>query len=617
MYALLGTYTFSSLPVATSVVAGTQAFCSDLGMVYSNGNAWLPFTSFAPVAPTGAAVQAAINAAAAAGGGVVQLPAGVIQLTVPLIPASGVAIRGVVPGMNYGSNPNTIPDSWLVGPQGGTIINCAGGDGFAWNLTPLGVPASQLAFTLTGLSGFEISGIGFTNFRNGINAGATNNCAALYAKFFDLFGQSASGWLVNITNFQHCNFARLRSFGGLVGQMFFGNDVPAATLQPGNSTFEDLFGVTGSGSNLIRGICHNVNQGTQNQATHSRIQMNKLNASTVTQAATMVNTQSNITITDGTKFAINVPVSFTTTANGFTANKIYFVLSVVGNVVTVANTVGGAAVTATGNTAINMVTQGFAPLELVALAGSQFTNQTMTNIDVEGGGTCAILMQNKSGMLMNISQLPQTSQSTQGVCCRGVVNSTINASNGTNTDFDNSAPGAALTYNGQRTAGCVGFMGNGTWYDTVSGNAFISMGCVFDTQGNAMFNLVAGNKLFPGSLGLGQKAVLSGTANQALGDSQLNNVYTNNVSGTGPTLPQITATNLGMWATLANFTAAAQTFTTTASQLINNVVARTTIVINPNASARLVSGNGPSGGFCWWLDGGSSAMVAGVISAPS
>lgn len=617
MYALLGTYTFSSLPVATSVVAGTQAFCSDLGMVYSNGNAWLPFTSFAPVAPTGAAVQAAINAAAAAGGGVVQLPAGVIQLTVPLIPASGVAIRGVVPSMNYGSNPNTIPDSWLVGPQGGTILNCAGGDGFAWNLTPLGAPASQLAFTLTGITNFEISGIGFTNFRNGINAGATNNCAALYAKFYDLFGQSASGWLVNITNFQHCNFGRLRSFGGLVGQMFFGNDVPAATLQPGNSTFEDLFGVTGSGSNLIRGICHNVNQGTQNQATHSRIQMNKLNSSVVTQAATMVNTQSNITITDGTKFAINVPVAFTTTANGFTANKIYFVLSVVGNVVTVANTVGGAAVTATGNTAINMVTQGFAPLEMVALAGCNFTNQTMTNIDVEGGGTCGILLQNKSGLQMAVSQLPQTSQSTQGICCRGVVNSKIDAPNGTNTDFDNSSPGAALQYSGQRTAGCVGFQGAGVWYDTVSTNAVMGMGCTFDVQGSGLFNLVGGNKLFPGTLGVGQKATLSGTANQALGDSQLNNVYTNNVSGTSPTLPTITATNVGIWATLLNFTATPQVFTTGASQLINGVAGRTTFTLNSGASIRLESCNMPSGAFGWAIAGASSAMVAGVISAPT
>lgn len=42
MYNLLGTYTFATLPPSISVVDGTQAFTSDMGMVYSKGSIWLP-----------------------------------------------------------------------------------------------------------------------------------------------------------------------------------------------------------------------------------------------------------------------------------------------------------------------------------------------------------------------------------------------------------------------------------------------------------------------------------------------------------------------------------------------------------------------------------------------
>lgn len=569
--------------------------------------------SFPPASNDTPGIQAAITTAFIAGGGVVPLGAAVYNITKPIVPLPGVAIRGVVPSINYGSNPNTIPDSWLVAPQRGTIFNCNGGDGFAWNLDALATPASQLAFTLTGLTGIEISGIGFTNFRNGINAGATNNLAALYSKFLDLYGQAGTGWLINMTNFQHCTFERLRSFGCLTGQMFWGNDVPAATLQPGNSTFEDLFAVTGSGSNLIRGICHNVNQGTQNQATHSRIQSNKLNASTVTQAATMVNLSANITITDGTKFAVNVPVSFTTTANGFTANKIYFVLSVAANVVTVSLTVGGAAVTATGNTAINMVTQGFAPLELIALSGCNFTNQTMMNIDVEGGGTAAIVMQNKSGMWLNISQLPLTSQATQGVCCRNVLNSVIVSPNGTNTDFDNSAS-QAIQYYGTRAGNCVGTMGVGMWTDSVTGNIVQSLGAAFDTQskGALYFQPSTNNQLTGNAISV--LPTTNGNAGPTL--SLVAGITTFTTGGTTITLPVVSATSAGQIC-ITNTAVGTQTIATNGTQLFNGIAGRTTLTLPIGASVYLACAAFSGGLFGYAVLGASGAIIAGAVTAPT
>ncbi len=638
-----------------------------------------------------AAVQAAVNTQNSAGAGIVQLVGGRYYFGTPIVPMSGVRIEGISANINYTTNNAFIPDSNLVLTNGGTYIDCKGGAGFQWAKTVQGVPTQQ-AFTAAGTTNFTIKNMGFTNYSRAIDAGNTNNPAAWYAEFENLYMAAGTDWGFWITNFQHCKFRRIYAYGNTTGQQWYGNDVPSSVLQPGNSMWEDIFGAP---PNLLtsRGLVWNAAQGQQNEGYLTRIQNNRVTNSS-TQAATMAapiattitNTSASIAatntfaandrvsfsattgtsggqvvagtiyyvsatglsgsafqvsttvggavitfnasgtpnvqiakfaVTDGTKFAVGMPVQFSATANGFTQWRTYFVLSVSTNVLTVSLTFGGNAVTSTGNTAVNIVTQGFPGIEVIALPGAQINAHIFNNLDAESAGTTAIAIQNVAGSIFSINQLPGTAQSTMGVTGRGLVDCQILSPNGTNTDFDNNANSSAVQYSGARQGTSVGYMGAGIWYDAVSGNTVLSNGSNFDTQSVGMLQLVGGSKVMPGSLGITQKASFSASANPTLGDANLSVVSTNGVAGTTITLPTISSSNVGVWGTFFNGTASAQTLNTNGTQLFNNVTGRTSLTINPNASVRICAGYVGSSTYTWIIEGASSAIVSGVVSAPT
>lgn len=74
-----------------------------------------------------AAIQAAVNAASAAGGGIVYLPAGIYKVSTPIVPASRVRIRGAGPGTTvvkvYGGGQGFFWDGPNQGPA--TLIDAS------------------------------------------------------------------------------------------------------------------------------------------------------------------------------------------------------------------------------------------------------------------------------------------------------------------------------------------------------------------------------------------------------------------------------------------------------------------------------------------------------------
>ena len=431
----------------------------------ANGNLLVSSAGGVGVSPSGdtsgatdtAAIIAAANAEITAGGGIVNLGAGTYYINAPLPMGNGVQYIGVAPRLNYTTNTAPIPDSNLViANGGGTILQAVGSTAcFQWNKTALGVPGSANAFVLTGFSAMALRNLCMNGFTRAIDGGNTNNAAAWYSEFSNLYISGCTDWGFWITNFQHCLFNRIYTFSSVNGGQFYGNDVPSTTLQPGNSVWMDVYNTTPvTNANLSRGIVYWIQQGQQNEGLILRLQSNRLNGSTVTQAATMANTSANIGVTDSTKFLPNMPVSFSATVNGFFQNEIYFVLTSAANVITVSLTVGGAAVTATGNTAVNCVTQGFAALECVALAGAAISSHMFNNIDVEAGGTAAIVAQNFQTGKFEISQVPLNTQSTQSFCARALQTSIVYAHTQINTSWDGNS-GSSQLY-GSRMAGSVG-----------------------------------------------------------------------------------------------------------------------------------------------------------------
>lgn len=419
-----------------------------------------PAVYIAPQAQADVALNGAISLLASQGGGTLVLGAGTYTLANPVALKSGVYVQGATALLNYTTNSAPIPDSNLVlANGGGTIFNCNAGACFQWNKAVLGVPGSANAFVLLGITNAGIRNIGFTNCSRAIDAGNTNNPAGWYLEFDNLYAAACTDWGFWITNFQHVKFRRIFTFGNVNGGQFYGNDVPQATLQPGNSVWEDIYNTTPStNANLSRGLVWFITQGQQNQGQLYRVQSNRLNSSVITQAATMANTSANIGVTDVSKFPVGMPVTFSATANGFVQNEIYFVItnpggSGVGNI-TVALTFGGTAITATGNTAVNIIEQGYAAVEVIAQSGAALSAHEFYDMDVEAGGTCAIITQNVQTSSFNISQVPLSAQATQSFCARNLTFSQVFSRASSNTSWDGSS-GSSHFY-GSRAAGSTG-----------------------------------------------------------------------------------------------------------------------------------------------------------------
>jgi hypothetical protein len=605
------------LPTAANVAEGTFGYDSVVGPVYQKGGNWLAVSSntFSPSVLTAAGIQAAMAAAGAAGGGIVLLPAQTIALSASLVPVSGVYLVGTQPVVNGNTN---IPDSNQVVFTSGTILAPTGAfPAISWNTTVLGIPGSAGAFSALGLYNIGFKNLGFSGGTYGIFAGATNNASCWYSEFENLYFIGQSQWGLNITNYQHCTWRRIYSFNCTVGGQFHGIDVAGTTLQPGNSTYYDMY-CNNASSLTSRSITFittsSTNNGGNNEFKFDRIQSNR-NGTASTQACTMTNAQATFTVTDGTKFAVGMPVVFSATANGFTTNLTYFVASVAANVISVATTYGGTAVNATGSTAVNITTQGFPCFEMIGLAGSIMTNAVIDNLDVEGGATVAVLFQNCNGFDVTVSQVPGTSVATFSVCGRSFVNSTLKSSQACNTDMDGSGPARAYWFYGSRnSASGSGNPGAGIWFDPVSGKAVMSLGGAFNSVsgGDLTFDPATSNGvLSPRNYGIGQ--LVKNVSGATYTVANLNLQFINSTSGTVITLPSVVAGNQGCWLEFFNTSGGSQTINTDGVQLFNGVAGRTSLTLNANASVRLSA----SGGNTWYIAGASSAMTAGVISAPT
>lgn len=579
-----------------------------------------------PAAPvTAATIQAAVTTAKTnTNGGVIQLPAGLTALAASIAPQSGIYFVGQMPVLNCTTG---IPDAASITAAGGTVLAPTGAfPAFTWNTTPLAAPASQAAFSATGLTNIGFKNLAFQGGTYGILAGAANNASCWWSEFDNLycFGQTAVG--IQLTNYQHCRFDRQFSFNCQWGQAHI-IDVAASFLAPGNSTYGDFYNVIplSSATNMLaRGITFLTLASTggaanNNQFYFKRIQSNNFNRATTTQAATMVNTSTNITITDGTKWAVGMPATASATVNGFTINKIYFVVSVVGNVVQLALTYGGAAIAATGNTAVNLVNTGFPAFEMISLAGNTNTNAIIDNLDVEGGGTCAVLFQNCNGVALRVSQVPLVGQSPISICLRGCVNKQIFGPQSVSTDDDQNAVGAASQFFGAKFGTSVGYQGQGIWYDSVSGNGVMSLGSQFATQATGEITFVpgtAGGIMMPKVMGLGQlpKAV----SGNPIAITNLNVCYVNISNPGAYTLPTVNAANAGCWIEIFNNSGANQTVSTDGTQLFNNIAGRTSFTLADKAKVRLDCEQITGGAvYTWTVASSSTPMTAGVIAAPS
>lgn len=301
----------------------------------------------------------------------------------------------------------------------GTIIQGNGlTAGFVYNNTALaGQPATTNDVLNAKLSGLRISNIAFTNFTRALHFGDLYNTGIFESELINLLATDCTEWGFYLENCSNSDYVKLRvsELGvGAIGAMYVGASTTA--YNHGNCRGAHVYVQTNRDG--VRGIVFQARSGAQlNDMNIRRLQCNTSNVK-YSQAATMTASSPDITVTDGTKFPLDMPVTVSATANGFTKWRTYFIVSQIGNVVQIADRMRGTALNATGSTAVNLDRYGFPGLEIVGLAdnaNSIVQASQFSGIDVEGLATTLILAQ-KADVQLDIGY----STAIQGTQCASV-----------------------------------------------------------------------------------------------------------------------------------------------------------------------------------------------------
>jgi len=552
---------------------------------------------YAPIA-TEASIRAAANAAIAAGVGTVLLPVGSITLTSPLPLASGVRYVGVEPVIVFqGSIPDT---DWTL--VGGTILV---GDGtfqaFSGNTTSKGSP--DVPFWDNALANCGVENIGFSNFTYAIQTGAQNNMGVMYSTFRNLYITGATQWGLEFQNFMHCKFERIWVRASANGMRFTAN-VANDVLATGNSVTEHLF-VVNTTSLSARGIVFE-SVGTNAQMdliSGHRIQVNFFRESeAASQSATFTNASTSIGVSDGTKFPVGMPVSFSASGNGFLATQIYFVLSQSGNAITLGNSRSGSAIASTGTTGLTIRTYGFPNLEIIGTGGAiGTTNMTLTDVDLEGHATCSLYLEGGGSNRVEISSFG-TSYATY--CVRGTQTSQID-SVGTTAVADIDGASSFFRYGGQ-IARWLQYTGSGQWYDSVRAVQSLSLTNRSWSKSDLHVRSPNSNFLYPDTP-IGQK-ITTWDADLNVSADQGGVVTFTDTTPRTYTLPTITDDNVtvsgsykGFEVSFVNLSRTVNlTVNTNGTQTFNNISGKTSYTLTPGQSLRVVAAKGGTGGvLCW------------------
>ncbi len=337
------------------------------------------------------AIQHAIDQMANAGGGSVYIPAGVYFIATTLMLQTNVLV--------YGDGYNVTKDGQF-NIVGGTILR---GNGtipcFAYNEVNRGADYSTLAEALAACkTSVRMYSLAMDTFTYGIKAGALFATGFFESEFHNLFATNCNQWGFYFENTSNTDFRTLKTShcgtvgDGTTGQMAFGGST--AQYNNGNNYTSHLFSVYGKeGSWGIKVFARNG--AAFNDHNIYGIQCNTSNVK-YTQAATMsVGTGADITVTDGTRFTVDMPVTFATSANEFIQYQTYFVVSQIGNVIQVANRIGGTPLAATNNAAVNIERYGYPCVAVVADSNASSIIQPMvlSGVDAEGIATCQVLFQ--------------------------------------------------------------------------------------------------------------------------------------------------------------------------------------------------------------------------------
>lgn len=612
----LGEFGYETDTYVYKIGDGSTAWSS---LTTAGGGTYVP--AFTVSAPTGVAATdwANINTAVAAASAViglsgkptrVVLQSGQYNLGSHTITAvAGLTLEGA-PLMQTQSVTTTatyIADGpWTYG--GGTLLY---GDGTApaisANTSDAGSSGSNVGTTQ--ISGFYVKNLAFDTFTYGIWVGAKNVMGLVWGGLDNLYFKNCSVWGIKLVNFVHLDIGRIETTLCQNGQ-YYGVAMDALDYQGGNSTFRELYHLVpndGRDNRLCRNIVFEVQPGTtgaaaMNELDAQRIQSNCYNRTLLSDTVTFTSSSTSATVADGTKYAVGMPVTFTTTADGYTANQVYVVLSVSSNTLTFGNNRNASAISATGSGNLTLNTYGYPCVEVVGVNSTtaKVQGSRFPHLDLEGKATTALYVENGLTSDFGITSVPTTL--TTGLVVRNTGSSRFTSRPSIQTDIDANSTGSEFF--GQRSATVALQRAlKGMWIDSNS-TQVLAIGPGQNNQGSGGDIQIRVNGFMYPATGMGERIVTRDTS-ISLAGTNAGTVVFNGATGQTLTLPTIVtdttpnASHIGLVFDFVNVSGNSVTVATDGTQLFNTVGAKTSLTVATQTGLRVVAAKTNSGTLFW------------------
>ena len=601
-----------------SLMAGGVQLWGHNGLYTKSGDDYMV------VAATEAAFLAAYDAAQAAGGGRVLCPPGRITFTAPVDVVSNVWVIGYAPERAHVAD---VPDQSFSfpNPNAGTVFV---GDGtfpaFRGNYTAKGSPDSD--FGANAIDNVKFSDLAFDNFTSAIDIGDTNDMGATYAVFENLTAINCTDWGFKFTNYMRCEFRRIQTLASAHGQLYH-QAVSSSVLQPGNSSFYDIFDnivggelASAAARRLHRGVVWSAAGGANNNQNRVyAVQVNSSGKAKGSYTASSGGTgEFTLAAGKGAEFAVGMPVKFTNAGgNGnITVGLTYFVYSISTDTIKVAFTRYGAAITGSFSSSTAIETYGFPRIELiggtVGTGGSAGTTGTVTNAclygaEAENVTQDSIHMENASGCILDITEFATATSGEQHLVMRtSQTTNVITCTKPFSTDMDGSSIQNVLIGNRDFT-NSVGY--SGQWFGRNSTASRYQLGLGSSNLATRAASLEqrepsGGQFIYP-LASMGQRVHGHYGGSGAISAGQSGFLKFTGSGTVAITLPTITADTVGLEYELANGRTGIATITVSSNQYYDNIASHVDLTL-PAVTGSTVAkcvlravDDGSGGNFHW------------------
>lgn len=223
-------------PLAAGTVAIDPISQGPIGIIDATGG--LGGAEFIASAPTFESIQAAVDAASVAGGGVVRLLAKDYDIGANSVQMrSRVRIEGVPPTITGSSY---APETGAPVFSGGTRLLLSGNNyAFIYNSTDLGSPIAN--FASDGLYFAGVKNVLVVGGGGPIKVGAVNASGAYFCEFDNIFASDPTAeWALDFQNFQYCRFGSFvvrNTVTTVSGGIRYRASVASTTVLNGDSIF--------------------------------------------------------------------------------------------------------------------------------------------------------------------------------------------------------------------------------------------------------------------------------------------------------------------------------------------------------------------------------------------